>query len=113
MRPVISPVSLYDRKAGLCDAPPQSDRRYQALTARKLELQEALSHELTERNIDNLLQFRETVALGLGNPTPEERRLWLELLQTKVAVTNGVAVVTCRLGVEAVKFSLLTGYQTC
>lgn len=88
-------------------------RRDQALTARKVELQETLAFELTDRNIDNLLQFRETVALGLGNPTPEERRLWLEQLQTKVAVTNGVAVVACRLGGEAVKFSLLTGYQTC
>jgi len=87
------------------------DRRYQALQARKVKLHEDLKAELTDRNIDNLLQFRETVAVGLNNPTPDERRLWLELLQTKVIVTNGRATVTCRLSREGTKFDLLTGVQ--
>lgn len=73
------------------------DRRYQALTARIAELQEALAFELTDSNIDNLLKFRETVAAGLQNPTPEDKRNWLEILQVTVTITNGVAVVACRL----------------
>ena len=74
------------------------DQRYQALTARKIELQETLAVELTENTIGNLLQFREAVALGIDNPTFEDKRRWLEILQTKVTVTNGIAVITCRLG---------------
>jgi site-specific DNA recombinase len=74
------------------------NKRYQALTARKIKLQEALAVELTENTIDNLLQFRETVALGLEHPTFEDKRRWLEILQTKVTVTNRIAVITCRLG---------------
>ncbi len=68
------------------------------MTKRKAKLQEALAVELTERNIDNLLEFREAVAVGLENPTFEDKRRWLEILQAKVTVTNGIAVVTCRLG---------------
>ena len=44
------------------------------------------------------LEFRETVATDLQNPTFEDRRRWLEILQAKVKVTNGRAVVNCRLG---------------
>ena len=87
----------------------QSDevnRRYQALQARKIELQEALEVELTENTIGYLLQFRETVAMGLENPTNEDRRRWLEILQTKVTVTNGIAVITCRLGGKPLEYSL-------
>ena len=82
------------------------NRRYQALTKRKVELQEALAIELTERNIDNLLEFREAVAVGLDNPTFEDKRRWLEILQTKVTVTNGIAVVTCRLGGKPLEYRL-------
>jgi site-specific DNA recombinase len=74
------------------------NKRYQALRTRKTNLEEALTLELTERNIDSLLQFRENVALGLDNPTFDDKRRWLEILQTKVTVTNGIAVITCRLG---------------
>jgi site-specific DNA recombinase len=87
------------------------DRRYQVLSARKARLGEELKSELTDSTIDDLLQFRETVTVGLNNPTPEERRLWLELLQTKVIVTDGIVNVTCRLSREAVSFDLFTGYQ--
>jgi len=41
------------------------NRLCQALSARKMELQEALSVELTKSSIESLLQFRETVAAGL------------------------------------------------
>jgi len=86
------------------------NRRYQALTRRKAELQEALSAELTDRNIDNLLEFREAVAVGLENPAFEDKRRWLEILQTKVTVTNGIAVVTCRLSAESFTYPL---FESC
>jgi len=74
------------------------DKRYQALTKHKIELQNELAVELSDSTINNLLEFRETVALGLDNPTCEDRRRWLEILQATVTVTKGMAVVTCRLG---------------
>ena len=82
------------------------DRRYQALTRRKGEIQESLAVELTENTIGNLLQFREAVALGLENPTFEDRRRWLEILQTRVTITNGMAVITCRLGGKPLEYNL-------
>ena len=86
------------------------DRRYQALQARKMTLEQELDQELTESSIDNLLDFREAVAIGLNDPTPEERRKWLELLHTQVTVSKGIAVVTCRLGGVA-QYDLFTGFQ--
>jgi len=80
------------------------DRRYRAFTTRISELEESLSYQLTDQNIDDLLQFRETVALGLGNPSPDDKRKWLEILQASVTVTNGNVVVTCRLGGKPLQF---------
>jgi site-specific DNA recombinase len=82
------------------------DQRYHALTTRKLELQEALAFELTDQNIDNLLQFREAVVAGLRNPTFEDKRRWLEILRVGVTVTNRQAVIFCRLGREPFTFSV-------
>jgi hypothetical protein len=79
----------------------------EALTRRKGELQEALDIELTQNMIGNLLRFREAVALGLENPTFEDRRRWLEILQTTVTVTNSIAVVTCRLGGKPFQHDLI------
>jgi len=73
------------------------DRRYKALQDRQAELQEALQFEMTDRMIENLMQFREIVAAGLTNPTFEDKRRWLEILQVGVTVTNRQAVITCRL----------------
>ena len=74
--------------------------RFHALEKRRSELQQALELQLTEETINNLIQFRETVALGLDSPTFEDRRRWLEALQTAVTVENRSAIVTCRLGGE-------------
>jgi len=83
------------------------DKRYQALTTRQSELQEALAFELTDRSIDNILQFRETVAAGLQNPSPEDKRQWLEILQVIVTVKKGSAVVSCRLGGKPLQYRLI------
>jgi len=87
------------------------DRRYQVLLKRKVKLESELEIELTDGTIENMLEFQAAVAVGINNPTSEERRLWLEALKTKVIVTNGIVIVTCRLSGEAVKFDLFTGYQ--
>jgi site-specific DNA recombinase len=87
------------------------DRRYRALQTRKASLEDELKSELTDSSIDDLLQFREAVAIGLNNPMPEERRQWLEALQTRVTVSNGIAVVACRLSRDAVEFDLFTEYN--
>lgn len=81
-------------------------RRYQALTTRQTELQEALAFELTDGTIDDLFLFRETVALGLQSPTFEAKQRWLEILQVAVLVKNRVAVVSCRLGGKPLQFRL-------
>lgn len=82
------------------------NKRYEALTQRSIELHEASAVEMTEETIDNLLQFREAVALGLENPTFEDRRHWLDILQSTVTVTNGVAIITCRLGGNPLSYNL-------
>ena len=63
-------------------------------------LKETSVYELAETGINNLLQFRKIVALGLENPTNEDKPRWLEMLQTKVTISIGIAVITCRLGVN-------------
>jgi site-specific DNA recombinase len=77
------------------------DRRYKALTQRQIELQESLGFEMTDNMIENLMEFRKIVADGLANPTFEDKRRWLEILQIEVVVMNKQAVITCRLPVDA------------
>jgi hypothetical protein len=62
--------------------------------------------ELTDRDIDNLLHFRESVAINLENPTAEDRRWWLEMLQATVTVKNRMAVVACRLPTQPLEYRL-------
>jgi hypothetical protein len=82
------------------------NQRYEAILKRQSELQEALAVELTESTIKNLLRYREAVAVGLESPTFEDRRRWLEILKTTVTVTNGLAVITCRLEVDPQEYDL-------
>lgn len=76
---------------------------------RKTELEAKLEIESTDQTIDDLLQFREAVAGGLSHSNSEERKQVLEALQTKVTVSNGIAVVTCRLSGQGAQFELSTG----
>jgi hypothetical protein len=73
---------------------------------RKNELEKSLAVELTENTIDSLLQYREVVALGLENPTFEDRRRWLEILQVTVNVTGSIAIVTCRFEGDPLNYNL-------
>jgi hypothetical protein len=82
------------------------NQRYEALTRRKSKLQQDFAVELIENIIRNLLRYREAVAVGLENPTFEDRRRWLEILQTTVTVMTGIAVITCRLGGKPLEYNL-------
>lgn len=82
------------------------NRRFHALEQRRSKLQQALELELTEGTINNLIQFRETVALGSDSPTFEDRQRWLEVLQATVTVENHSAVVTWSLGGEPLQYDL-------
>jgi len=84
----------------------EGNKTYQAFITRKGKIPEDLAHEITDRNIDSLLEFRENVALGLDKPTFENKRRWLERLQTTVTVTEGRTVITCRLEAKPMSFSL-------
>jgi hypothetical protein len=96
-------------KAKLQQQGDEVNKRFEALTKRKIDLQETLALELTEQTIDNLLEFRETVALGLENPTFEDKRLWLELLQVRVTVEDQKAVIKCRISSKPFTFNLQGG----
>ena len=94
----------------VADAAYGSEENYAYLEEHQIrisELEESLSYQLTGQNIDVLLQFRETVSLGLCNPTPDDKRRSLEILQVSVTVTNGIVVVTCRFGGNRCSFMLL------
>jgi hypothetical protein len=52
------------------------------------------------------MQFREIVAAGLSNPTFEDKRRWLEILQVTVTVKNRQAVIACRLPVDPLTVDL-------
>jgi site-specific DNA recombinase len=84
------------------------ERRYQALLTRQAELQEALTLELTDGMIADLLSFRETVATGLSNPTYEDKRRWLEILQVEVRVQNRQAIISCRISNKPFIFDLVS-----
>jgi hypothetical protein len=82
------------------------NQRYEALQSRMAKLQGELKLELTDQSIANILRFREIVADGLDNPTFEDKRRWLEILQVTVTVTNRQAVIACRLPIEPIPFDL-------
>ena len=67
------------------------------LIDRKIELENSLTLELTDTLIDDLMQFGETVAMGLQRPTFDDKRRWLEILGVRVTVTNGKFVISWRL----------------
>lgn len=43
------------------------------------------------------MRFRETVVVGLQNPTFDDKRRWLEILRVKVTVANSKFVISWRL----------------
>ena len=61
------------------------DERFNQLTARREAiLRERQREQITDNDIDSMVEFGRDVSQGLTNPTPEQQRHWLESLQTKL-----------------------------
>jgi hypothetical protein len=55
------------------------------------------------------MQFRADVIVGLKHPTLEDKRRYLELLQVRVTVKDGQAVIRCALPIDAIEVNLTSG----
>jgi hypothetical protein len=74
---------------------------------RKIELEGSIvAGVVSLRDIRDMVDFRGRVEDGLNNPTPKDKRRWLELLRTRIDVKDNKAVVTCSLPVEPGVISL-------
>lgn len=74
------------------------DARYKALASKASALEEELSHRaLTDETISDLRRFRELAELGLSNPTNDDMRHWLQILNVEATVTNGRIKLSCSI----------------
>lgn len=77
------------------------NQRYVDLQARRDKLLSNLNAQsFTDETISNMVNFWKTIQIGLNNPTFEDKRQWLEILQVQVDVKDKKATITCRLPVE-------------
>lgn len=95
----LDPNSLRYKKAD--NEGQQIEARYIKLAERKAELEAELSAGvISDADIADLVQFRADTEEGLDNPTPQQKRHWLELLKVKVKMSDDyTGVVTCILPV--------------
>jgi site-specific DNA recombinase len=84
------------------------DERYSKLTAERDRLSVALkaASRLNDEALTRALQFRTDVIKGLKNPTFDDKRLYLELLQVQVIVKDGQAVISCALPIQPLEVNL-------
>lgn len=78
------------------------EARYNKLAERRAELEAELSAQvISDEDIADLVQFRADAEAGLDDPTPQQKRHWLELLRVKVKMIDDyTGVVTCILPVD-------------
>jgi hypothetical protein len=75
------------------------DERFNQLTTRREAiLREMQLEQITDSDIESMVEFSRDVSRGLANPTPQQQRHWLELLQTKVTISNGQVTIACLIG---------------
>ena len=85
------------------------ERLYAERTERRDKLQYDLaSIKYTEERIRAAMEFRENVELGMENPTYEDKRRNLEILNTTVEVKNHVAVARCLIPAKPGEFDIRT-----
>jgi len=78
------------------------EKRYAALTKERNELESLLdARRLTEEAVKAALRFREDVVTGMQNPSFENKRKILELLDTQVTVKDRRIKTTCLIPVCA------------
>lgn len=74
------------------------NERYEALHETRVKLEKELSRQvLTDETLKDIRRFRETALIGLNNPTNEDMRRWIEILDVNVIVNNGQVSITCKL----------------
>lgn len=74
----------------------QTNKRYDELSAERDALQAAVNARvLNDADIAAALQFREDVIEGLQNPTLEDMRRMLEILQVRITVHDGRVTLAC------------------
>jgi hypothetical protein len=61
---------------------------------------------LTDKEVKDMLQYREDVMSGFKNPTFEDKRFYLEQLRIQVVMEGEEATCTCRLPIGARVFKL-------
>ena len=66
------------------------------LTAKRQEIEREIQGvELSDDQIESLMQFRDRVLVGLEHATPEEKRQIYKILQVKVLIKNHQVKVSC------------------
>jgi site-specific DNA recombinase len=74
----------------------QINQRHAELSAERDALQAAVNARLlTDEDIAAALQFREDTIEGLQNPTFDDMRRMLEILQVKITVKDGIVTLAC------------------
>jgi hypothetical protein len=63
---------------------------------------------LSDDEIKTLLEYRRDTLEGLAHPTPADKRRMFEILRVAVVVTDGQAVVSCRISVDPSSFGRQT-----
>jgi hypothetical protein len=84
------------------------DVRYTKLTAERdrLSAEVRTASRLDDEVLARALQFRSDMIKGLVEPTFDDKRLYLELLQVKVKVKSGKVVIGCGLPTEPLETDL-------
>jgi site-specific DNA recombinase len=78
------------------------DQRFAQLTARRETLLSEMQQEqISDRDIDSMVEFSYDVVRGLADPTPQQRRHWLELLRMKITIANKVVTIKCAIGTHS------------
>jgi hypothetical protein len=70
----------------------------QLVGRREALVREMEQGQITDSDIASMVEFSRDVNLGLTRPTPELKRHWLELLQSRVTIEGGQIVIACVLG---------------
>ncbi len=84
------------------------DDRYTKLAAERHRLIADLEagSRLNDESLARALQFRADIIDGLHEPTFDDKRLYLELLQVNVKVKEGKAIIRCSLPIEPLEVDL-------
>ncbi|MBN2002616.1 MAG: recombinase family protein [Anaerolineae bacterium] len=78
------------------------DKQHEALVYERTELQETLQNQhFTDADIAAAMQFRQDVVTGMKEPTFEDKRAIIEILDIRATVMNGIIRVNCYLKTDS------------